>query len=155
MHGGAILAADPVSVLLLYVNPLLGEGLERLLGEESRLSVTALHLACTTTLSPVLEQDADVVIFEEGGPLGLEELLARTHSPIVIAVSLHTGKVWTLRRDDLRARSGDVVDEIVATCLGRAGAAARAVRGGGRRRPVAIEVAGETRAPTPRAFRPT
>ncbi len=153
MHGGAELAADPISVLLLYVNPLLGEGLERLLTAEPRLSVTALHLACSAPLAPIADQDADVVIFEEGGPLGLEQLLERTRAPIVIAVSLHTGDVWTLRRDDLRKRSGDVVDEIVATCLGRADAAARAVRGG-RRRPVAIEVADDQRTPTPRAYRP-
>ena len=147
------MAADPISVLLLYVNPLLGEGLDQLLAAEPQLSVTALHLTRTATLSPIAEQDADVVIFEEGGPLGLEQLLERTRSPIVIAVSLRTGDVWTLRRDDLRERSEDVVDDIVATCLGRAGAAARAVRGG-RRRPVAIEVSDGSRAPTPRAYRP-
>jgi hypothetical protein len=147
------LPSEPIAVLLLYVNPLLGEGLERLLAAEPGLVVTALHLGTTATLSTAIEQEADVVIFEEGGSLGLEHLLERTTSPVVIAVSLHTGDVWTLRRDDLRGRSEDVVDELVATCLGRADAAARAVRGG-RRRPVPVEIEGDARAPTPRAFRP-
>ena len=149
------LAAEPISVLLLYVNPLLGEGLERLLAAEPRLSVTALHLACTAPLSTAIEQEADVVIFEEGGPIGLEHLLERARSPIVIVVSLHTGDVWTLRRGDVPARSDDVVGEIVATCLGRAGSPARRSRSRSGRGSVAIDVVKDppgTRIPT--AFRP-
>jgi hypothetical protein len=110
-----------ISVLLLYVNPLLGEGLERLLAGETGLSVTARQLHCSTTPPPALDADADVVIFEEGGPLGLEQLLEWTHSPVVIVMSLHTDKVRVLRLDDLPSRPGDVIDSIVAACLDRPG----------------------------------
>ncbi|OGO57972.1 MAG: hypothetical protein A2Z32_01625 [Chloroflexi bacterium RBG_16_69_14] len=117
------MATATVSVLLLYVNPLLGEGLEQLLAVEAGLTVTARQLGSAGTIDP----DADVVIFEEGGPLGLEELLEQIHSPVVIVMSLHTDKVRILRLDDLRARPGNVVDTIVATCLDRSEVAPRAV----------------------------
>ena len=114
-----------ISVLLLYVNPLLGEGLERLLAGETGLSVTARQLRCNATPLPTKDAQADVVIFEEGGPLGLEQLLEWTRSPVVIVMSLHTDKVRVLRLDDLRSHPGDVVDSIVAACLDRPGLTAR------------------------------
>jgi hypothetical protein len=72
-----------------------------------------------------MDAQADVVIFEEGGPLGLEQLLEWTRSPVVIVMSLHTDKVRVLRLDDLRSHPGDVVDSIVAACLDRPGLTAR------------------------------
>jgi hypothetical protein len=108
-----------ISVLLLYVNPLLGEGLERLLAAEPGLSVSAVQLTCAATALEAIDRDADVVVIEEGGPLGLEQLIDRILSPVVIVMSLHTSKVWTLRRDDLGVRSDDIVDAIVAACLQR------------------------------------
>jgi hypothetical protein len=120
-----------ISVLLLYVNPLLGEGLERLLAGETGLSVTARQLRCSATLPEAIDADADVVIFEEGGALGLEQLLEWTRSPVVIVMSLYTGKVRVLRLDDLRAGPGDVVDSIVAACLDRPGIGTRAVDAAG------------------------
>jgi hypothetical protein len=105
-----------ISVLLLYVNPLLGEGLERLLAAEPGLSVTAIELGCTATALEAIDRDSDVVIVEEGGPIGLEQLIDRIHSPVVIVMSLHTSRVWTLRRDDIGVQSDDIVDTIVAAC---------------------------------------
>jgi hypothetical protein len=131
------LATATVSVLLLYVNPLLGEGLEQLLAVEAGLTVTARQLGSAGTIDP----DADVVIFEEGGPLGLEQLLEQIHSPVVIVLSLHTDKVRILRLDDLRARPDDVVDSIVATCLDRPAITVRLVDAG--RYPVTGELARE------------
>jgi hypothetical protein len=113
------LSTDAISVQLLYVNPLLGEGLERLLATEHGLDVTAHQLVSGVSAPAGIDADADVVIFEEGGPLGLEALLEQIHSPVVIVMSLHTDKVWTLRRDDLRALPCDVVETIVSTCLER------------------------------------
>jgi hypothetical protein len=121
-----------ISVLLLYVNPLLGEGLERLLAGETGLSVTARQLRCSPTLPEAIDADADVVIFEENGPLGLEQLLEWTRSPVVIVMSLYTGKVRVLRLDDLRAGPGDVVDSIVAACLDRPGLTTRVADAAGR-----------------------
>lgn len=132
------LSTDAISVQLLYVNPLLGEGLERLLATEPGLAVAAHQLVSDATTPAGIEVDADVVIFEEGGPLGLEALLEQIHSPVVIVMSLHTDKVWTLRRDDLRALPCDVVETIVSTCLER-GRVAPAKR---RARPIPV-VAGE------------
>jgi len=132
------LSTDAISVQLLYVNPLLGEGLERLLATERGLAVTTHQLVSGVSAPDGIDADADVVIFEEGGPLGLEALLEQIHSPVVIVMSLHTDKVWTLRRDDLRALPCDVVETIVSTCLERPRVAPAGVRT--RRVPV---VAGE------------
>jgi len=118
------LTTASISVLLLYVNPLLGEGLERLLAAEPGLTVTAIQLGCSATALDAIARDADVVIVEEGGPIGLERLIDGIHSPVVIVMSLHTTRVWTLRRDDLRVGSGDIVDTILAACLDRPGQAA-------------------------------
>jgi hypothetical protein len=113
------LTTASISVLLLYVNPLLGEGLERLLAAEPGLSISSVQLTCAATALEAIDRDADVVVFEEGGPLGLEQLIDRIHSPVVIVMSLHSSKVWTLRRDDLGVRSDDIVDAIIAACLER------------------------------------
>lgn len=114
-----------ISVLLLYVNPLLGEGLGQLLAGETGLSVAARQLRLGEAPLPAMDADADVVIFEEGGPLGLGQLLEWTRSPVVIVMSLHTDTVRVLRLDDLRSHPGDVVDSIVAACLDRPGQTAR------------------------------
>ena len=113
------LSSDAISVQLLYVNPLLGEGLARLLSSEHGLAVTAHQLVLGGSAPDGVDTDADVVIFEEGGPLRLEALLERVRSPLVIVMSLHTDKVWTIRRDDLGALPCDVVESIVSSCLDR------------------------------------
>lgn len=113
------LSSDAISVQLLYVNPLLGEGLARLLSSEHGLAVAAHQLVIGDAAPNGVDADADVVIFEEGGPLGLEALLEQVRSPVVIVMSLHTDKVWTIRRDDLGSLPCDVVESIVSSCLER------------------------------------
>lgn len=113
------MTSDAISVQLLYVNPLLGEGLARLLSSEHGLAVTAHQLVNGGSAPDGVDTDADVVIFEEGGPLGLEDFLEQVRSPVVIVMSLHTDKVWTIRRDDLGALPCDVVETIVSSCLER------------------------------------
>jgi len=109
------LSAEPVAVLVLYVHPLLGRGLAQLLAVEPGLRVRAVP----TDIGDVDEElaaEPDIVIFEDGGALRLEELLERTRCSVVVAISLASGYVWTLRRDPVIAPPDELVAAIVATC---------------------------------------
>jgi hypothetical protein len=114
-----------VSVLVLYVHPLLGRGLEQLLATEPRLSVRSVQLGAEGCVEEELARDPGLVIFEQGGSMGLDDLLERTSCPVVVEVSLGTGEVWTLRRARLDGKADEMVEGIVAACLaGRPAAAA-------------------------------
>ncbi|MFI5255562.1 MAG: hypothetical protein ACHQ15_08910 [Candidatus Limnocylindrales bacterium] len=111
--------SEPISVVVLYVHPLLGEGLARLLGAESGLDVLATEIRSAADVDRALLSDPEAVILEEGGPLSLEQLLARSHCSILVEVSLDTGEAWILRREALRTRPDDLVSAIVDACLVR------------------------------------
>jgi DNA-binding NarL/FixJ family response regulator len=113
-------SSEPISVVVLYVHPLLGEGLARLLSTESGLAVVAVEIRAKADVDLVLARDPDVVILEEGGAVRLEQLLARTRCSILVDVSLDTGEAWILRREALRTRPDDLVAAIVDACLVRA-----------------------------------
>lgn len=113
------MASEPISVVVLYVHPLLGEGLARLLGTESGLQVMATEIRVVADVERALVVDPEVVILEEGGPLSLEQLLARSRCSILVEVSLDTGEAWILRREALRTRPDDLVSAIVDACLAR------------------------------------
>jgi hypothetical protein len=107
-----------VSVLVLYVHPLLGRGLEQILSGEPRLAVRSVQLECLASVDEALATDPRIVIFEEGGRMGLDELLERSRCSVVVDVSLGTGEIWTLRRDRLNGKGDGVIQAILATCLG-------------------------------------
>ena len=111
--------SEPISVVVLYVHPLLGEGLARLLSAESGLVVNATEIRSAADVERALGTDPEVVILEEGGPMALEQLLARSRCSILVEVSLDTGEAWILRRVALRTRPDDLVAAIVDACLVR------------------------------------
>jgi hypothetical protein len=110
-------SSEPISVLVLYVHPLLGEGLARLLNAESGLAVDAVEIRAVADVDRALAREPGVLILEEGGAVGLEQLLARTRCSILVEVSLDTGEAWILRREALRTRPDDLVAAIVDACL--------------------------------------
>jgi hypothetical protein len=113
-------SSEPISVVVLYVHSLLGEGLARLLNAEAGLDVVPVEILAGVDLDRALTVEPHAVIYEAGGPVGLEQVLAATSCPLVIEVSLDTGEAWILRREALKTRSDDLVPAIVDACLVRA-----------------------------------
>jgi hypothetical protein len=112
-------SSEPISVVVLYVHALLGEGLAGLLNAEPGLAVDAVEIRAGADVDRALARGPDVVILEEGGAVGLEHLLARTRCSILVEVSLDTGEAWILRREALRTRPDDLIAAIVDACLVR------------------------------------
>jgi hypothetical protein len=112
-------SSEPISVVVLYVHSLLGEGLARLLNAESGLDVVPVEIRAGVDLDRALTAEPDAVIYEAGGPVGLEQVLAATSCPLVVEVSLDTGEAWVIRRQALRTRPDDLVAAIVDACLAR------------------------------------
>lgn len=113
------MSSEPLSVVVLYVHSLLGEGLARLLNAESGLDVVPVEIRAGVDLDRALTAEPDAVIYEAGGPVGLEQVLAATRCPLVVEVSLDTGDAWVIRRQALRTRPDDLVAAIVDACLAR------------------------------------
>lgn len=113
------MSSESISVVVLYVHSLLGEGLARLLNTETGLDVVPIEVHGGVDLDRALAGEPDAVIFEEGGPVGLEKVLARTRCALLIEVSLDTGEAWVLRREALRTRPDDLVAAIADACLAR------------------------------------
>ena len=111
------MSPEPISVVVLYVHSLLGEGLARLLAAESGLAVAAVDVRTAADVDHALAREPDVVILEDGGIVGLEQVLARTRCSMLVEVSLDTGEAWILRRESLRTRPDDLVPAIVEACL--------------------------------------
>lgn len=110
--------ADRVKVLVLYDHPLLGEGLSGLLAAAPGLEVERVAMSDPASVERVLAADADVVILEEGGPLGLLDVLRQSRCRAVVDVSISTSKAWTIRREEIEPDPDSLVDRIVAACLG-------------------------------------
>ena len=67
--------ADPVRVLVLYDHPLLGEGLSDLMASVPDLRVERICMCDPDAMERAIAADPDVVVLEEGGPLGLLDVL--------------------------------------------------------------------------------
>jgi hypothetical protein len=61
--------------------------------------------------------DADVVIFEEGGPIGLIDVMHRCRCRAIVSVSMTTSQAWTIRREECARDPNTLIDRIVGTCL--------------------------------------
>ena len=59
--------SDPVSVLVLYDHPLLGEGLSALMASVPGLQVERIAMGDPDAMERAVAANADVVILEEGG----------------------------------------------------------------------------------------
>jgi len=108
----------PVKVLVLYDHPLLGEGLGQLMASVPDLEVERIAMGDADAMERAIASDADVVILEEGGPVGLLDLLRQSRCRAIVDVSISTSKAWTIRREEIEPDPDSLVDRIVAACLG-------------------------------------
>ena len=106
------MTAGPDRVVVLYSHPLLGEGLGRMLAAEPGIVVTTVSLDTIATLDDALAGRPDVVVFEEGGPIGVLEVLRRSGATVVIDVDITSSTAWTLKRQPLRSDPEEVLAAI-------------------------------------------
>jgi hypothetical protein len=110
--------SDPVKVLVLYHHPLLGEGLGALMASVPELAVERVTMSDPDAMARALAYDADVVILEEGGPVGLVDLLRESRARAIVDVSINTSQAWTIRREAIAPDPESLIDRIISACLG-------------------------------------
>ena len=106
-----------VKVLVLYWQPLVGEGLARLLGQDPRLEVLSAPQTEEAAADHALGEDPAVIVLEEGGPIGLLDLIHRPTCHRVINVSAITSECWTLQVDRVRTDADMLARSLVEACL--------------------------------------
>ena len=94
----------PISVLILYAHPLLGEGIAELLESEPGLEVVAVRSDERVMVERSLAAAPDVVIFERGDPDRAVEILEMAPAALVIDVGIGPGPTLTYRREEISAR---------------------------------------------------
>ena len=102
----------PDRVVVLYSHPLLGEGLGRMLAAEPGLTVTTVSLGTLDGLDEALAGEPDVVVFEEGGPIGILDVLRRTGATVIVDVDITSSTAWTLQRHELRSAPDEVLGAV-------------------------------------------
>jgi DNA-binding NarL/FixJ family response regulator len=110
--------SDVVKVLVLYDHALLGEGLGTLMASIPDLEVVRVAMGEPDAMERAIATNADVVILEEGGPLGLVDLLRQSRCRAIVDVSISTSQAWTIRREEIEPDPESLIDRIVAACLG-------------------------------------
>jgi len=122
--------ADPVRVLVLYDHPLLGEGLSALMASVPDLHLERISMCDPDAMERAIAAEADVVILEEGGPVGLLDVLRGSRCRAIVDVSMSTSQAWTIRREQISTDPESLIDRIVGACLGdRRGVAPTPVAG--------------------------
>ncbi len=110
--------SDPIRVLVLYDHPLLGEGLGALMASVPDLVVERIAMGDPDAMERAVAADADVVILEEGGPVGLLDVLRGSRCRAIVDVSISTSQAWTIRREVIESDPDSLIDRIVGACLG-------------------------------------
>jgi hypothetical protein len=110
--------SDPVKVLVLYDHPLLGEGLGALMASVPELEVERVAMSDPDAMERSIASGADVVILEEGGPVGLVDLLHDGRCRAIVDVSISTSQAWTIRREAISPDPDSLIDRIISACLG-------------------------------------
>jgi DNA-binding NarL/FixJ family response regulator len=108
----------PVKVLVLYDHPLLGEGLGALMAAVPDLAVERVAMSDPDAMERALTYDPDVVILEEGGPVGLVDLLRQSRARAIVDVSISTSQAWSIRREEISPDPETLIDRLVNACLG-------------------------------------
>ena len=100
----------PISVVILYTHPLLGEGLVGLLGTEPGLDIGAVRTDDVEAVESALAASPQVIIFERGDPDRAVEILELVPDALIIDVAIGPGPTFAYRRDEISA----VPDSILA-----------------------------------------
>ena len=58
------------------------------------------------------------MILEEGGPVGLVDLLRDSRCRAIVDVSISTSQAWTIRREAISPDPESLIDRIISACLG-------------------------------------
>jgi hypothetical protein len=109
--------SDPVRVLVLYDHPLLGEGLGALMSSVPGLHVERIAMGDPDAMERAVAANADVVILEDGGPVGLLDVLRGSRCRAIVDVSMGTSRAWTIRREEIEPDPESLIDRIVGACL--------------------------------------
>jgi DNA-binding NarL/FixJ family response regulator len=109
--------SEPVKVLVLYNHPLLGEGLGTLMASIPEIEVQRIAMSDPDAMARAIASDADVVILEEGGPVGLVDILRESRCRAIVDVSISSSQAWTIRREEIAPDPDSLIDRIVAACL--------------------------------------
>lgn len=106
------MTTGPDRVVVLYSHPLLGEGLGRMLAAEPGLLVTTVDLGTIEALDEALAANPNVVVFEEGGPIGILDVLRRSGVSMVVDVDINSSTAWTIQRHELLSAPDEVLGAI-------------------------------------------
>ena len=101
-------------VVILYTHPLLGEGLQRLLGSAPGLDVQLVQVDGAEVVEQALRLAPDVVIVERTPILQAIDLLRLAPSALVVDVGLDAGPSWTYHRDQISPQPEELLRTIAA-----------------------------------------
>jgi hypothetical protein len=113
---GAGVMPSRIQVLVLYHNPLLGEGLAGLLRTEPRLVVSAAATDSVDEVERALAARPVVIVLEDGDGVGRRDLMRRAACQYLIQVSLTSSEAQVL--SDPRSSETDGLPlALVTACL--------------------------------------
>jgi DNA-binding NarL/FixJ family response regulator len=116
----------PISVLILYAHPLLGEGLAGLLSAEPGLAVVAVQGDDAGIVERELAGAPDVIIFERGDPDHAVQILELVPDALIIDVGMGPGPTFTYRREEISAWPDAILETIRQASNHRGGTPASA-----------------------------
>ena len=102
----------PISVLILYAHPLLGEGLAELLSSEPTLDVVAVRSDDAGMVERGLADAPDVIIFERGDPDHAVQILELVPDALIIDIGIDPGPTFTYRREEISAWPNGILKAI-------------------------------------------
>jgi hypothetical protein len=83
-----------------------------MLAAEPGLTVTTVSLGTLDGLDEALAGAPDVVVFEEGGPIGILDVLRRSGATVIVDVDITSSTAWTLQRHELRSSPDEVLGAV-------------------------------------------
>ena len=101
-----------VTVVVLYMHPLFGEGIARLLSADAGLAVTPMDASDPDQSEHILALAPDVVVFERGDPDTATDILRYAPTALIIDVSLSPGPTFTYQRHEIQAQPDVILDAI-------------------------------------------
>lgn len=83
-----------------------------MLAAEPGLTVTTVSLGTLDGLDEALAGQPDVVVFEEGGPIGILDVLRRSGATVIVDVDITSSTAWTLQRHELVSAPDEVLGAV-------------------------------------------